>query len=129
VGHDGDVRVLVALCAFALVGAGCGSDDRPSDADWAAEWEREQALVPTADEIVQGGRDLCDDLVGQYRESMSRLTPTPAESLDDAVEAWVDHAESIVFECPDDRVQIEQRLVQLDVLAAEVDAGLDADPG
>jgi hypothetical protein len=122
------VRRIVALSVVALI-AGCGGDDRPSDADWAIEWEREQALVPSAAELADGGRPLCDELVGEYRESMTRLTPTPSETLDDAVEAWVDHAESIVFECPAEPAAIEQRLGELDVLAAEIDAGLDADAG
>jgi hypothetical protein len=128
VGHDDVVRRVAALSVLALI-VGCGGDDRPSDADWATEWEREQALVPTSAELVEGGRTLCDELVGEYRASMTRLTPTPSETLDDAVGAWVDHAESTVFECPQDPAMIDQRLDELDVLAAEVDAGLDADTG
>lgn len=123
---SGVKRLLVGSLVAAAV-AGCGDDDRPSDAEWSVEWENEQALVPSADELLDDGRALCDELVGDYREAMSRLTPTPTESLDDAVEAWVEDAESLVFECPDDAGEVERRLDDLDVLAAEIDAGLEAD--
>jgi hypothetical protein len=124
------VRAAAILTTVALsIASGCGGDDRPSDADWAVTWERERALVPTVDELLDGGRRLCDDLVGEYRESMPRLTPTPSDTLDDAVQEWVEEAESLVFECPDDTVEIEARLADLDVLATEIDAGLAADTG
>jgi hypothetical protein len=123
------VRLAVLAAIAALVPIGCGGDDRPSEADWAVEWDAEQALVPTEREILDGGRPLCVDLVGEYRESMSRLTPTPTASLDAAVEAWVDDAESLVFECPDDLVEVEQRLADLAVLTAEIAAGLEVNAG
>lgn len=129
VGHDEAVKRLVAVAIVALATGSCGGDDRPSDADWAVEWAREQALVPTADELIAGGRTLCDELVGEYRESMSRLTPTPSDTLDDAVEEWVEQAESLVFECPSDAGEVEARRADLEVLVTEIDAGLDADSG
>lgn len=114
------------VAALALVA--CGGDDRPSAADWADAWEREQALVPSADELSDGGQPLCDELIGELRGSLNRLTPTPTEALDDAVKAWADHADSLVFECPEgDR--LAERHERLDVLAAEVDAGLAAGSG
>ena len=85
--------------------------------------------MPDADTILAGGADLCGDLVGQFRVEFPDLTPTPTEALDAAVDAWIGHAESIVFDCPDDRSDLSERLDELDVLAAEIDAGLAADAG
>ncbi len=116
----------MAVCTLAV--AACGGD-RPSDADWASEWAAEQAIVPSQDELLAGGRPLCDELIGEYREAMSRLTPTPSAALDDAVEEWVEEAESLVFECPTDPDEIADRLAALDVLAVEIDAGLAAESG
>lgn len=123
----GTVRSVVVAVVVAVAVVGCSSDDRPSDAAWAAEWEREQLIAPTEAQLLDGGNDVCDELVGRFREVLPRLTPTPTEALDDAVCAWVDHAESLVFDCPDDPAEIERRLDELAVLAAEVDAGLAAD--
>ena len=120
--------LLGAVTSILLAGCGAGGD-RPSDAAWKVIWERDRLLVPDADTIIAGGVDLCGDLVGQFRVEFPELTPTPTEGLDAAVEAWVGHAESIVFDCPHDRSDLEERLGELDVLAAEIDAGLAADTG
>jgi hypothetical protein len=113
---------------FALLLPACGTD-RPGTVAWGEEWEAERAIVPTADEFLAGGRPLCDELVGQLRVTAGELVPTPAEALDGAVEAWVDHAESIAFECDLDRDTLVERLRELDVLASEIDAGLVAESG
>ena len=115
----------VAIVAIAV--AGCGDDDRPSDADWAVAWEAERALVPAQDELVAGGRELCDELVGTYRERFDDLRPTPSAALDDAVDAWIEQAEQIVFECSDDAAVLTDEYDELRVLEAEIDAGLAAD--
>lgn len=123
------MKLAAATLAGVLVLAGCGGDDRPSDADWSVEWERERALAPTEDDLVAGGQARCDELVGEFREVLPRLSPTPTEALDDAVSAWVAHAESLVFDCPDDPAEVARRLDELAVLEAEIDAGLSADGG
>lgn len=117
------VAMLAGLLALGSCG---GDDDRPGDAAWAAEWEREQLIAPTADELLAGGEDRCGELVGRFRELLPRLTPTPTAALDDAVEAWVDHLESLAFDCPDDPDEVAERLEELAVLEAEIDAGLSA---
>jgi hypothetical protein len=121
-------RTLAVALLVGVMLAGC-SDDRPSEAAWAAEWERAQALVPSADELMAGGRPLCDELVGELRETLPDLTPTPDQSLDDAVGAWTDEAETIVFDCELDPELLTERMDELDVLTAEVDAGLAAEGG
>ena len=115
---------LAVLAAASLVG--CGGDDRPSDTAWGAIWESEHGLVPTETELVAGGRDLCDELVGLYRERFDELTPTPSEALDDAVDAWTDQAEQIAFVCPDDPAVLATEYDALRRLEAEIDAGLAA---
>lgn len=109
--------------------AACGGDERPTDAAWRSTWVARRALVPSADAIVAGGEDLCGDLVGRYRVELPALFPTPDEALDGVVREWSSQAESLVFDCPDDRAEIDERLLDLDVVAAEIDAGLAADAG
>jgi hypothetical protein len=118
-------HLLVFTAVLAL--AACGGDERPSDAQWGAIWDAERALVPTEAELAQGGRELCDELVGTYRERFDDLTPTPTKGLDDAVSAWTDLAAQIAFDCPDDPEVIAEQYAELRVLEAEIQAGLDAD--
>ena len=119
--------LAVALLATAVL-VGCG-DDRPDATAWAAEWERAQALVPTVDELAAGGRRVCDELVGELRETLPDLSPTPDEALDDAVGAWIDEAETIVFECDLELEWLTERMQELDVLASEIEAGLATEDG
>jgi hypothetical protein len=117
---------VLVIGSLAMLPA-CRSDDRPSDAAWQAVWEREQTVMPDADAIIAGGEDLCGALVGQLRLTAPALLPSPTEALDDAVRAWIGHAEGIAFDCPDDRAELDARFDALAVLAAEVDAGLSTD--
>jgi hypothetical protein len=114
------VSALAVPALFAM--AGCG-DDRPDEAAWEAEWDEARAIVPTADEFATGGDALCDELTGEMRERLPRLTPTPSDALDDVVAAWIEHAEGIAFDCPTG-AQLDERLAELDVLTAEVDSGV-----
>jgi hypothetical protein len=121
--------ILMAASVGALVGlAGCG-EDRPSDDEWAQRWERERDAYPSAEEFLEGGEDFCGNLLGQLRVDLDELLPTPDESLDGAVGEWRTHAESIAVECPRDPDELARELDVLDVLAAEVDAGLSAESG
>jgi hypothetical protein len=115
--------MAVAALMFGLVA--CGGDERPTTAEWSAAWTAEQARVPTADELLAGGRSLCDESVADLRSSRDRLEPTPSEALDAAVDDWIGHAEALVFECPTDPDEVGGRYEQLAVFAAEIDAGLD----
>lgn len=123
-----NTRPFIASLAgiVTVVLTGCGGDDRPSDAAWSAIWDGERGLVPTEAELVAGGRELCDELVGLYRERFDDLIPTPSEGLDDAVDAWTDQAEQIAFECPDDPDVLAAEYEALRRLEAEIDAGLAA---
>ncbi len=106
-----------------------GGDDRPSDADWDTQWTSARAAVPTADELLDGGQPLCDQLVGEFRQVFADLTPTPTEALDGSVIDWIDLAESIAFDCTSDRAELDRRYDELYVLEAEIDAGLRTDSG
>jgi hypothetical protein len=112
---------------IAVALAACGGDDRPSNAAWQVEWALRRDAFPDADQLVAGGRDLCDQLVGQLRGDLPELVPTPTEALDEAVQAWSDHAETIVFECRDDPSELADQYDTLDILAAEIDSGISAD--
>lgn len=117
--------VLVALLVGVVASCG-GGDERPSEAAWIPEWERRQQLIPDVDTILTGGRKVCDDLDGSLRVSLPELLPSPTEALDGPVNEWVTHAVSIVFECSDDEQTIARQLETLDVLAAEIDGGINS---
>jgi hypothetical protein len=121
-------RPLAALVLAGAILAGCAGD-RPDETAWAAQWDAAQALVPTADELIEGGRPRCDELVGELRETLPDLTPTPDESLDDVVDTWSDQAETIVFDCQLDPELLTERMDELDALRAQIDAGLAAERG
>lgn len=116
------VAVVIAVAAI----AGCG-DDRPGAADWSDSWDRNRNSLPSADELLAGGTDGCGELLGRLRVELDELTPTPYDELDGTVEAWTARAESLAFECPRDRAEVERRLDELDVLASEIDAGMTAE--
>ena len=118
--------VVTKVAIVAVVLAGCGGEERPSDAAWSPVWEGERGLVPTEAELITGGRELCDELVGLYRERFDDLRPTPSEGLDDAVDAWTEQAEQIAFECPSDPEILAAEYEALRRLEAEIDAGLAA---
>jgi hypothetical protein len=120
--------VLTPALLAATVLSGCG-EDRPEETAWTADWEAAQALVPSDDELIAGGRPLCDELIGELRETLPVLTPAPDKALDDSVDAWSDEAETIVFDCDLEPELLSERLDELDVLAAAVDAGLAAENG
>ncbi len=123
---------LRALATVGLIGLGalltaCSEENRPSDAEWRVVWEERRAEFPDAAAILEEGGELCDELVGRLRGDLPELVPTPDEALDAAVEDWIAHAETIAFECPDDPSELADRFETLDLLSAEVDAGLAAD--
>ena len=121
--------LLAAVTVSLVIVTACGSGDgRPSDEAWGAVWRAQRDSVPEAGVFVDRGEDLCGELVGDLRSGREDLLPTPTEGLDDPVHAWLSHAESIAFDCPvDDPDRLRERLHDLDILAAEVDAGLAAD--
>lgn len=85
--------------------------------------------MPTAEVILEQGEDLCGERLGRFRTAMPALLPAPSEGLDTAVDEWIAHAETIVFECSTDPGELADRFETLEVLAAEVDAGLAAADG
>lgn len=124
-------RLLSAALVASLLGsAACGSDgdDRPTDEAWAPVWATERDRVPDAAALVAGGEDLCGELTGELRSARERLLPTPTEALDDTVRKWTTDAVSLTFDCPvGDEEELDERLDDLAVLSAEIDAGLAVD--
>jgi hypothetical protein len=113
------------VLAIALLAAACGDDgDRPAADDWEPVWVRTEALVPDLDELVAGGRDLCGQALGEVRASRQELLPAPTSALDDLVESWLAHAETMLFECPHDPSTLADLELDLDRQAGLVSANL-----
>lgn len=123
-GRSGRVRNASAIVALASALVACGGGDRPATDEWTAAWQRTLAIVPTADEVGDEGRDLCDQRLGDLRVALDELTPTPDPALDAAVESWSDAALGFVFDCPTSGAEVRDRLDELGTLGAEIDAGL-----
>ena len=117
-----------ALVTVGMIGllAGCASADRPARNEWRTQWEQKQALVPTEDEMVDGGRSYCDQLLADLRTQLDDLKPTPDESIDPAFESWSAHLRTLAFECAPDPARIGAQLATISTLAAEIEAALDA---
>ena len=113
----------------ALAASCGGNDERPSSATWQGMWVSRQELVPTAAAIIEQREALCGERVGRFRTEMPALLPSPTEALDAAVSDWIAHAETIVFDCPTDPQLLADEFETLDLLRAEVDAGLAAEAG
>lgn len=110
-----------------LLPSACGSgDDRPSAAAWQSRWEAARDLVPSADALTGDGEDACGGALGDLRAAREELVDTPRPVLDDSVSDWVSEAEALLLECPSDEEEVAERLENLEVLAAEVEAGLEA---
>lgn len=113
--------LLSAAAVFGLIA--CGGDDRPSLAGWEIEWRAIEAQVPT--EVAALDQAACEQLLGDLRTTREEVVPTPVEALDAAVTEWIDVAEALAFDCeqhPDPAAAVEE----LRVLAAEIDAGVEA---
>lgn len=125
------MRRTAGLIAATLALVSCGGDetgsDRPAAEDWERTWRERQALVPERDVLAgTDATDLCGELVGEMRSLLPDLTPTPAPTMQDAVDEWAAHAETIVFECSNDDEVLAEQYEELRILAVEVEAALAA---
>ncbi len=117
-------RLFVVVLACVIVASCSTNEDRPTAAEWAPQWEQRKSLIPDVEALLEGGREYCDELDGQFRVSLAELLPSPIDVLDEPVDAWSAHAATIVFGCSHDEAVLTEQLETLDVLAAEIDAGL-----
>ncbi len=114
-------RVLAGGAAVAIL-AGCTSADRPTFSDWNPRWDEAQLLVPTEQELVDGGRAHCDQLLVRLRTELTDLTPAPSESIDPAIDEWSNQVRTLAFECPTDPTEVDQALSTIHELEAEIAA-------
>lgn len=128
--HAG-LRAVGAAVALAVV-ASC-APDRPAMDDWAVRFARVVDALPAEQDMVQDpSRTVCNETLGFLRSNRADLTPTPDLSVDDAVETWINIAESAFFECPPSSGEIDgfaEAYRELDRLEAEIDAALGTDVG
>ena len=116
---------LVLGVALVAVLTGCGSDDeRPTRAAWEQAWDGARDLVPEPSAAAEISADRCGELLGEVRSRREELTPAPNEVIDDAFTDWVQQAEALGLDCPDEGEDVEGRLRELDNLADLVDLAL-----
>ncbi len=103
----------------------CGGSTRPDSDTWRRQWEAERDRIPTAQDFAAAGIEGCDELQGHFRTALPPLLPSPDDVLDDTVTEWIDRAERLAFDCPDDAEVIADEIAEIDTLSAEIEAGLD----
>lgn len=114
------MRYLVV--AVALVVA-CAADQPSVDA-WT-----EERWAPIVDVVPEPGNatpSACEEALGELRERAPGLDPAPSDALREAVHAWLNEAESLMFSCssePD--FDYAAGLERLRLLQAEVEAVLE----
>ena len=110
--------ILVAV----LLLAACGGEDRPGAQAWRAEWEAARALVPAAEAFEEDdAAERCGEFLGAVRTSRQELLPGPNETVDEAFTDWVEQAEALGLDCRDDTQDVDERLAELEEIAARVD--------
>lgn len=92
---------------------------------WEPQWNRVVAEAPPPEAAVDLDRAGCDRLLVAARAAEPELLPSPDEALDGPVQKWLDDAETIGFECRD-HPDLEHGLTELDIIEAEIAAGLRA---
>ncbi len=121
------MRTLAAIAlAVVLAGGACGETDAddPTLAEWTPQWIALRDLVPDADRIDSDGTDVCGDFLGEARTRRNEVIPTPDESLEEPVAAFVAEAETIGLDC-DREGDLTERLDDLAARADEIDARID----
>ena len=123
---------LLAVLALPLLLA-CQRAERPELDAWEVLWREAEAVVPSVAELEGSeGESYCHDLLVAARELELTLLPAPIEALDAPIEAWITQAAHIGFECRARRGYPEQSRAEmhdLEVLGAEINAGLEAERG
>lgn len=121
--------LLATVVAAGTVGA-CSADNENLDGvAWESRWRDTAELVPTRADIDEEGEDLCGDFLGEVRDRRTELVPTPYEVLDETVREWFAKTEALGLDCGDDADTLDELLSDIDVLTAEIDAGLAAASG
>lgn len=89
-------------------------------------WTSTRDLVPDAAGFLEGGEDLCGEVLGEVRARREELLPTPTETLDELVKEWVTDVEGLSLDCPNDRDEVDERLATIDVLRDAVNTATEA---
>ena len=122
------LRVWVISGVLMAVASGCADSDRPSGADWRAQWDPVVTEVPAPSEADELDPDHCERLLVAARQARPDLEPAPTKALDQPVNRWLDLAEEVGFEC-EDTVDLSEILMELDELEDRIEEGLAGDRG
>jgi hypothetical protein len=91
------------VVALLLATGGCRNVHRPSVEEWRPLWADAQTAVP-ARAALDGTNDrtLCDHSLSELRAERLSVLPSPSEDLDQVVIDWLEQAEDMMFDCPDE---------------------------
>lgn len=94
-------RWLVLFSVSALLFVACGSEERPSPADWTQSWQELVDAIPQPAELGDPpAESLCQSTLADIRRLNEELRPTPSVTIDELAGEWVSIAETAFFECP-----------------------------
>lgn len=95
------LRPLLALLLAAAVLLSACDGGAPDPDEWEAAWDQARQIVPPIEVFDEGpdeGR--CDETLVRLRQVREELFPAPDDLLGGAADRWLQHAETIFFECP-----------------------------
>lgn len=118
-------RLPAAVVILTISVVACGSDPRPTNAEWVPEWESMMAVVP--DESLLGAppnEQLCQDTLSALRLENEGLIPTPTSTIDDLVADWTAIAEAAFFECPPEGGSFTEAYDEMATIEDSIDTAL-----
>ena len=117
---------LIALASFVIVSvAACGSDERPSNAEWLPGWDAMLAVVPEQSELGSPpDSELCQSTLSALRVESEGLIPTPSAAIDDLVADWTAIAEAAFFECPPEGSTFAESYDEMSTIEEAIDTAL-----
>ncbi len=113
----------ITLLALVILVAACGSA-RPTVSEWENDWNAIVALIPDESSLSGDPGEICESTLVLLRENTETLFPAPDDLIADSARQWLEVAEGMFFECPP-ADGFSDSYDQLDVLEAEIDAGMN----
>ncbi len=118
------LRPLPTLLLAAVLLSACDGG-APDPGEWEAAWDGARRIVPPIEVFDEGlDEEECEDTLVRLRRVREELFPAPDDLLGQAADRWLQHAETIFFECPSEtgpHVGFEAGYAELERLEREVE--------